>query len=144
MKLSGQFKLMIAGAASTALAASALAFAAPGAAQAASHGTAVRPHITAARVAAVCPSGATCSYTGTNYTGQAGPVYGNNTNDYQYYTWSHAESVANNGTQCTDWLYQNENYGGYDFYLYIGYEAGTLSGTVYWHHLESNHWCNPG
>jgi hypothetical protein len=92
---------------------------------------------------ASCPSGATCAYTGINFTGSQGPVYGNNSNDAQYYTWSHAESISNNGTQCADWIYQNTNYGGGNFVLPIHYVVSNLSGTWGWHHLYSNHWCNP-
>jgi Peptidase inhibitor family I36 len=91
-----------------------------------------------------CPSGATCSYDLPNTTGTPGPVYGNNTNDRQYHLWAYAESIVNEGTQCTDWIYYNENYGNPNFALYLGYWVPNLSGTWGWHHLWSNHWCNPG
>ena len=91
-----------------------------------------------------CPSGATCSYPNTNFGGGAGPVYGNNTNDRQYSKWANAESILNHGTQCTDWIYYNQNYGNPNFEVYIGYGVSNLSGTWGWHHLYSNHWCNPG
>lgn len=90
-----------------------------------------------------CPSGATCAYPGTNFTGGAGPVYGNNTNDKQYSKWANVESVLNNGTQCTDWVWQNEGYKGNNIEIPIGYQNQNLSGTWAWHHLYSNHWCNP-
>ena len=105
-------------------------------------GIAVMSVPTASAAAGSCPSGATCAWTGTNYTGTIGPVYGNNTNDKQYATWAGAESVANNGTSCEDWVFQNENYGGSVLALPIGYGDGNLSGTWAWHHLWSNHWCN--
>jgi hypothetical protein len=91
-----------------------------------------------------CPSGATCSYYDTNFGGTPGPVYGNNTNDKQYHTWGDAESILNNGQSCTNWIYYNENYGNPNFEIYLGYEVSNLSGTWGWHHLYSNHWCNPG
>src|ERR1700722_16245606 len=82
--------------------------------------------------AASCPSGATCSYPGNNFTGTQGPVYGNNTNDKQYATWAGAESISNNGKECADWIYQNENYGGSSFVLDIGYVVSNLSGSWGW------------
>lgn len=93
--------------------------------------------------AASCPSGATCAYTGTNFTGSQGPVYGNNTDDAQYSTWANAESISNNGTQCTDWIYYGKNYGNPNFSLAVGYVVSNLSGSWGWHHLYSNHWCSP-
>jgi hypothetical protein len=92
---------------------------------------------------ASCPSGATCSYTGINFTGSQGPVWGNNTNDRQYSTWANAESIKNNGTQCEDWIFKYENYGNPNFGIPLGYQVSNLSGTWGWHHLWSNHWCNP-
>lgn len=97
----------------------------------------------ASAAAGDCPSGATCAWTGVNFTGSMGPVWGNNTNDKQYATWANVESVGNNGTQCEDWVFQNENYGGASFGIQIGYVSSNLSGTWAWHHLWSNHWCNP-
>jgi len=91
-----------------------------------------------------CPSGATCSYDETNFGGTAGWVKGNNTNDKQYHTWAYAESILNNGTQCTDWIYYNENYGNPNFTIPLGYQNQNLSGSWGWHHLYSNHWCNQG
>lgn len=99
--------------------------------------------VAAPEASADCPSGATCAYTGINFTGSQGPLWGNNTNDAQYYTWANAESVSNNGTQCADWIYQDTNYGGGNFVLPIHYVVSNLSGTWGWHHLYSNHWCNP-
>jgi hypothetical protein len=91
-----------------------------------------------------CPSGATCSYDQPNTTGTPGPVWGNNTNDRQYYLWANAVSIVNDGNSCTDWIYYNENYGNPNFALYLGWWVPNLSGTWGWHHLWSNHWCNPG
>ena len=99
--------------------------------------------VAAPQASASCPSGATCAYTGINFTGSQGPLYGNNTNDAQYNTWANAESIVNNGTQCADWIYQNTNYGGGNSIVPIGYVVSNLSGTWGWHHLYSNHWCNP-
>ena len=99
--------------------------------------------VAAPQASASCPSGATCAYTGINFTGSQGPLWGNNTNDAQYNTWANAESILNNGTQCADWIYQNTNYGGGNFVVPIGYVVSNLSGTWGWHHLYSNHWCNP-
>lgn len=90
-----------------------------------------------------CPTGATCAYTNINFTGTMGPVFGNNTNDRQYATWSGAESVSNNGTQCTDWVWTNEGYTGTSLEIPIHFVNSNLSGSVFWHHLWSNHWCNP-
>jgi hypothetical protein len=97
----------------------------------------------ASAAAGDCPKGATCSWTGTNYTGTMGPVYGNNTNDQQYATWANSESVANNGSQCEDWVFSAQGYGGSSIGLQIGYGVSNESGTWMWHHLYSNHWCNP-
>jgi Peptidase inhibitor family I36 len=91
-----------------------------------------------------CPSTATCSYDETNFGGTAGWVKGDNQNDKQYHTWADAESILNNGTQCTDWIYYNENYGKPFFEIPIGYQVSNLSGTWGWHHLYSNHWCSAG
>jgi hypothetical protein len=91
-----------------------------------------------------CPSGATCSYVLPDTTGTPGPVWGDNWNDRQYYRWANAESIVNDGNSCTDWIYYNENYGPPDFALYLGWWVPNLSGTWGWHHLWSNHWCNPG
>ena len=79
-----------------------------------------------------------------NYTGTIGPVYGNNTNDKQYATWADSESVANNGTQCEDWVFCNEGYptSGENVGIPIGYGIGNETGLWEWHYLWSNHWCN--
>lgn len=102
----------------------------------------VAPQASAA--AGDCPSGATCSWTGTGYTGTMGPVYGDNSNDKQYATWADSESVANNGTQCEDWVFYDENANESGDYigLQIGYGVSNESGTWMWHHLWSNEWCN--
>ena len=91
-----------------------------------------------------CPSGATCSYDQPNTTGKPGPVWGNNTNDRQYYLWANAESIVNEGNYCTNYIYQYQGYQGRSFGLPLGYWVPNLGGTWGWHHLWSNHWCNPG
>jgi hypothetical protein len=90
-----------------------------------------------------CPSGATCAYEGVNFVGTPGEVMGDNANDKQYATWANVESILNNGTECEDWVYYDENWDGTDV---VGYPLGTgnttLAGTWAWHHLWSNYWCN--
>ncbi|MEY9846715.1 peptidase inhibitor family I36 protein [Streptacidiphilus sp. MAP5-3] len=96
----------------------------------------------AAMASDACPSGATCAYTAPNFTGDMGPIYGNNSNLTMYSTFQNVESISNNGTQCEDWVFQNVNLGGASFGIPIGYVNSNLSGTVFWHHIDSNQWCN--
>jgi hypothetical protein len=96
----------------------------------------------AAMASEACPSGATCAYTGTNLTGSMGPIYGNNSNLTVYSTFQNVESIVNNGTQCEDYLFQNEGLGGSWYGLPIGYASYSLAGTWAWHHIDSNQWCN--
>jgi hypothetical protein len=92
-----------------------------------------------------CGSGATCGYTAANFTGTEGDIYQDNSNLEQYYVWAHVDSVSNNGTQCTDFMYYGLSWGKPYFTLYIHYVFGNLQtdDPTYYHHIFSNSWCNP-
>lgn len=95
-----------------------------------------------------CPSGATCGWTGENYTGKIGILYGNNRDLTKYAAvWDHVESVYNNGKYCTVWLYHWKNYNGSGGWEYLARGVGLRDiasvGEGLWHHTWSNHWCNP-
>lgn len=97
---------------------------------------------TAMAAPAGCPSGATCAYTGTDFTGSVGPIYGNNSNLTVYSTFRNVESIYNNGTQCEDFMFYGTNLTGSSFGIPIGYQNQNLAGSWAWHHIDSNQWCN--
>lgn len=87
-----------------------------------------------------CPSGATCSYSTTNYGGKPGPVYGDNNDLTGYYTWTHSESIYNNGTSCNVTIYSGTGRSGTAYPLNRGTGWKTTSGSKIWHHAYSNKW----
>ncbi|WP_431977392.1 peptidase inhibitor family I36 protein [Micromonospora haikouensis] len=87
-----------------------------------------------------CPSGATCSYSTTNYGGKPGPVYGDNNDLTGYYTWTHSESIYNNGTSCNVTIYSGTGRTGTAYPLNRGTGWKTTSGSKIWHHAYSNKW----
>ncbi|MFJ7070850.1 peptidase inhibitor family I36 protein [Streptomyces sp. NPDC101115] len=91
--------------------------------------------------ASPCPSGALCAYLYTDYTGDPGTVYGNNTNLLQYNKFDNAVSVSNSGTQCSVRVYSGTGYTGSSMNIPRGYGLGDLSGTPYYKNIASNYWC---
>jgi hypothetical protein len=89
-----------------------------------------------------CPSGALCVWTGTNYSGTMGKVFGNNNDLTMYYAFNNAKSLYNNGNSCDVTIYTGTNRSGYRITVYRG-DAYNLSDTsVFRNNISSNHWTN--
>lgn len=98
---------------------------------------------TGAAVANACPSGALCAYTSTNYGGDPGTVYGNNTNLLQYTKFDNAASVSNSGTQCSVRIYGGTSYSGPNVLIPRGYGYSNLEtqNAPLYRNVASNYWC---
>ncbi|GEB58669.1 peptidase inhibitor family I36 protein [Streptomyces gardneri] len=88
-----------------------------------------------------CPSGALCAYLSTNYAGDPGTVYGNNSNLLQYNKFNNAVSVSNSGTQCAVRIYSGTGRTGSSVNIPRGYGIGNLAGSAFYKNVASNHWC---
>ncbi|AQS66718.1 peptidase inhibitor family I36 protein [Streptomyces pactum] len=88
-----------------------------------------------------CPAGALCAYLYTDYRGDPGTVYGNNSNLLQYNKFNNAVSVSNSGTQCNVRIYSGLSRTGSSVNIPRGYGIGNLSGTAFYKNIASNHWC---
>jgi hypothetical protein len=118
-------------------------------AKAASHAHAA-PAVPSARLApaaapANCPAGATCGYTGENYTGSEGILYGDNSNlTGSGSIWESIESVWNHGNSCNVVLYHNTGYnpdsGSYTLNRGHGLADIASVNEGLWHHTYSNLW----
>ncbi|GAB2933605.1 hypothetical protein GCM10027280_21770 [Micromonospora polyrhachis] len=87
-----------------------------------------------------CPSGATCAYTSTNWSGAPGPVYGDNRDLSIYAKWRGAESIYNNGNSCHVYIYSKVGYAGSRYPLARGTGWQNIIGSALWHHAYSNLW----
>jgi hypothetical protein len=97
-----------------------------------------------------CPAGATCGYTGENYTGREGILQGDNSNlEAPGDVWENIESVFNHGNSCNVVLFTDTGYnpdgGGWFLNREIGGKNGGLPDIAsvnegLWHHVYSNLW----
>jgi len=86
-----------------------------------------------------CQSGATCGFTGANYTGSYGNVFGDNSN-LTFSPWTGVHSVWNNGNYCNDQLFTSTGWTGNSLILGLGDHVDSLSAT-YANNIRSNRWC---
>ncbi|MER7196061.1 peptidase inhibitor family I36 protein [Streptomyces flaveolus] len=87
-----------------------------------------------------CPSGAVCAYAAENWWGTGDKKYGNNENLTDFFNWTNAESIYNNGTSCNVYIYSGTNYGGVRYPLNRGTGWKSIRGSSIWHHAYSNKW----
>jgi hypothetical protein len=93
-----------------------------------------------------CPAGALCGYTGANYTGREGELFGDNPDlNVPGDVWNNVASIYNNGQHDNVVVYRGENYssdGGHQACLYrqTGFpNMGSQLPGLY-HHIWSNFW----
>lgn len=89
-----------------------------------------------------CPSGALCVWTGTNFTGTMGKVFGDNNDLTMYYAFNNAKSVYNNGNSCDVTIYTGTNHSGYRITVYRGDAFSMSSSSVFYNDIASNNWEN--
>jgi hypothetical protein len=87
-----------------------------------------------------CPAGALCAFTETNWGGTAAPVYQKNANLLQYYNYSHAASLYNNGQDCNVTVWYGTDYSDSSYNLNRGTGWRSLGPNLY-HHVGSDQWC---
>lgn len=93
-----------------------------------------------------CPLGALCGYTGANYTGSEGKLFGDNPNlNVAGDVWNNVASIYNNGQSDNVVVYRGENYssdGGHEACLYrqTGFPNMQSQLPGLYHHIWSNFW----
>ncbi|MEU2965913.1 MULTISPECIES: peptidase inhibitor family I36 protein [Streptomyces] len=87
-----------------------------------------------------CPSGAVCAYASTNWQKPPDKKYRDNRNLTDYFNWTNAESIYNNGASCNVYVYSGTNYGGVRYPLNRGTGWRSIAGSSIWHHAYSIQW----
>jgi hypothetical protein len=91
-----------------------------------------------------CPAGALCGYTGANYTGSEGKLFGDNPDlNVSGDVWNNVDSIYNNGNSDNAVVYRDENYTGVHLAcLYRGTGFPNMQSRLpdLYHHIWSNFW----
>ncbi|WP_327348970.1 peptidase inhibitor family I36 protein [Streptomyces europaeiscabiei] len=91
-----------------------------------------------------CSSGALCAYLSDDGAGDPGEVFGDNSNLLQYNKFDNAESVYNNGNNCSVTIWNETGYSGDAFLLGRGFRLNDLDefrDGRFADDLASNDWC---
>lgn len=92
-----------------------------------------------------CAAQYLCAYQSVKYSSTAGPVKDNNADLTSYPKFRYMESIYNNGTSCTAYLWSQPNYQGVMHTLSRGQGYPNLNNIPQFATtgVESNSWCNP-
>ncbi|MFF5408329.1 peptidase inhibitor family I36 protein [Streptomyces misionensis] len=91
-----------------------------------------------------CASQYLCAYESANYSSSPGPVKDNNADLRSYPKFRYMQSIYNNGTSCTAYLWSQPNYQGIVHSLSRGQGYPNLTNIPEFSStgVESNAWCN--
>lgn len=90
-----------------------------------------------------CSAGALCAYLATDYAGDPGEVYGDNSDLRQYEKFNNAKSAYNNGNSCDVRIYTLLGYEGSSYLLKRGTGIGdltTFNGGQFEYGIAANKW----